>query len=412
MKKFIDKIQKAVLSYQAGRVKIYYPNILLFMILLQLVSFACKAQNAFKEFEPLFTPPRQYLTYFTNEAPVIDGIIEESVWQLAPWSEVFTDIEGDLKPAPTFTTRMKILWDDHYLYIAAELEEPHVWASLTEHDEVIFHDNDFEVFIDPENNTHQYYEIELNAFNTIFDLFLPKPYRNNGSAMIHWDMHNFRSAIKVQGTVNDPSDIDKGWTLEMAIPFRSISLGNSPKIPIEGSLWRINFSRVQWDMDIEQGKYVKSKDEKGETLPEKNWVWSPQGLVNMHFPERWGYLHFTRESQAQISQIPDLPYAEKQKSYLWLIYYKQQAYRRSNGQYASSFGQLGLGNVIKTNTPEKDTNGNSLTRFPYTEGSLLVDKQLNQLIIEAGTYQFKAIIQGPDKKRWSIDHEGLIEQME
>ena len=39
-------------------------------------------------------------------------------------------------------------------------------ARLTKHDAVIFHDNDFEVFIDPDGDNHEYYELELNALNT------------------------------------------------------------------------------------------------------------------------------------------------------------------------------------------------------------------------------------------------------
>ncbi|WP_051719927.1 carbohydrate-binding family 9-like protein [Anditalea andensis] len=370
-----------------------------------LGALPCKAQSAFSAYEQLFTPPRQYLTFYTNEAPEIDGNIEASVWQQAAWSEVFTDIEGDLKAAPTYSTRMKILWDDHYLYIAAELEEPHVWARLTEHDDVIYHDNDFEVFIDPENTTHQYYEIEVNALNTLFDLFLPKPYRNNGRAMIHWNLHDFRSAIQVQGTLNDPGDKDKGWTIEMAIPFRSISMGNEPKIPEEGSLWRINFSRVQWEMDIKKGKYVKSKDEKGKPLPEKNWVWSPQGLVNMHYPERWGYLHFTRQTSLQGSPVPELPYAEKQKRYLWLIYYKQQAYHRTHDRYAVSFDQLGINEWNNIRSQHKVVSKG----YPCAEASFLLENQTNKITMEAGTYQFKAIIQGDDQLNWSINQEGLIE---
>ena len=66
------------------------------------------------------------------------------------------DIEGDLKPQPRFRTQVKMLWDDEHFYIAAEMEEPHVWGTLTEHDSVIFRDNDFEVFIDPNGDTLEY----------------------------------------------------------------------------------------------------------------------------------------------------------------------------------------------------------------------------------------------------------------
>ena len=74
-------------------------------------------------------------------------------WTMPPGSAprgpaAFVDIQGATQPRPRFRTRAKMLWDDEYFYIAAELEEPHVWATLTEHDSVIFHDNDFEVFLE------------------------------------------------------------------------------------------------------------------------------------------------------------------------------------------------------------------------------------------------------------------------
>jgi hypothetical protein len=79
------------------------------------------------------------------------------------------------------------------LYIAAELVEPDIWATIKRRDEVVYYDNDFEIFIDPDGDTHNYFEIEVNAFNTIFDLFMPKPYRNGGPALQTWDVHGLRS---------------------------------------------------------------------------------------------------------------------------------------------------------------------------------------------------------------------------
>ncbi len=57
------------------------------------------------------------------------------------------------------------------------MEEPRPWAELTLHDSVIYKENDFEVFIDPDGDNHNYYEIEINALGTVWDLFLAKPYR-------------------------------------------------------------------------------------------------------------------------------------------------------------------------------------------------------------------------------------------
>ena len=104
----------------------------------------------------------------------VDGNPDEDAWLPARWSSLFVDIEGDEKPRPRFATRMKMVWDDEFLYVAARMEEPHVWGSLTEHDSIVYHDNDFEVFVDPNGDRRDYYEIEINALGTIFDLFLDR----------------------------------------------------------------------------------------------------------------------------------------------------------------------------------------------------------------------------------------------
>lgn len=209
---------------------------------------------------------------------LVDGKLDDAMWRQAPWTSDFVDIEGDRKPRPKYRTRAKMLWDDRYLYIAAELEEPDVKATLTEHDSVIFKDNDFEVFLKPRQDTPSYFEFEINALNTGWDLFLPKPYKEGGQADNSWEIDGLKTAVNVQGTLNKPDDKDRGWTVEMAIPLRSFASKQPVPLPKAGTVWRINFSRVQWTA----GK-----------PNEDNWVWSPQGLIDMHVPQRWGYLHFT-----------------------------------------------------------------------------------------------------------------------
>src|SRR5438105_1327674 len=104
--------------------------------------------------------PKSYICRHTPVPLAIDGKLEEPAWAEAPWTEDFVDIQGDARPKPRFRTRAKMLWDEDYLYIGAELQEPHVWATLTNHDSVIFNDPDFEVFIDPKGETQPYYEFE------------------------------------------------------------------------------------------------------------------------------------------------------------------------------------------------------------------------------------------------------------
>ena len=218
----------------------------------------------------------------------IDGKLDEAAWKAAPWTDFFVDIEGPVKPLPRFKTRAKMLWDDEFFYVAAEMEEPHIWATLTEHDSVIFRDNDFEVFIDPNGDTLEYYEFEINALNTGWDLFLDKPYRHGGKASNAWEIPGLKTAVHIDGTLNNPADKDRGWSVELAFPWKVLAEhAHKPAPPRNGDEWRVNFSRVQWQLNIIDGKYEKVPKTK-----EDNWVWSPHSLINMHVPEKWGRVRF------------------------------------------------------------------------------------------------------------------------
>jgi hypothetical protein len=341
------------------------------------------AQSPFQGVEELFTLPKGYMVQHTNQPLTLDGNLQESDWQKAAWTTDFVDIEGAKKPLPTFQTRVKMLWNDSTLFIAATLQEPQIWATQTHHDDIIYKDNDFEIFIDPDNNAHQYFEVEVNAINKIFDLYLPKPYRDKGDALISWDVAGLRSGVSIDGTLNHPQDQDKSWTVEMAIPLKAVRMGFPFEAPREGALWRINFSRVEWDTRVEGNKNPKIQDAAGKDLPEHNWVWSPQGVINMHYPERWGYLQFTR----QANTTWQMPQAELRKQYLWLVYYRQQQFRKKTGKYATTLAELKI-------TPQ-----------------VMASKQPNQLQLAATPYQFTATITAAGNAAIRINDEGLLETL-
>ncbi len=233
---------------------------------------------------------RSYTCNKVNKPLKIDGLLKNTEWASAPWTSDFVDIEGAGKTKPRFRTRAKMLWDDTYLYIAAELEEPQLWATYDRHDMVIFHEHDFEVFLDPDGDGLHYFEFEMNALNTGWDLYLPKPYKDGGKADNGWEIPGLKTAVRLRGTLNKPNDRDKGWTLEIAFPWAAFNRGPRPALPPKpGETWRVNFSRVEWLLDVVGGKYEKRKG-----LKEDNWVWSPQGVINMHVPEKWGTVQFAQ----------------------------------------------------------------------------------------------------------------------
>ncbi len=235
--------------------------------------------------------PKKYVVQKSNENLSIDGFDKEIDWNKINFSEEFTDIENNI--TPTKKTRMKMLWDDNYLYVFAKLWDDHIWGDITNRDDVIYYNNDFEIFIDPDGDTMNYGEIEINALGTEWDLFLNKPYRLGGKAQTNWNIKGLKSSVKINGTINNPNDIDNYWTVEFAIPLIEISKlkKNNSELPVHGDQWRINFSRVQWEYDLKNGIYFRKKVG-NKYLPEYNWVWSRQGKINMHIPENWGFIQF------------------------------------------------------------------------------------------------------------------------
>ncbi len=334
--------------------------------------------------------PRFYVCYRAQKPPAIDGRLDEASWKKADWTESFVDIEGPARPKPRFRTRVKMLWDEAYFYVAAELEEPNIWATYRERDSVIFEENSFEVFIDPDGDTHDYYELEINALNTIWDLLLLRPYRDGGPAAVNaWDIRGLRSAIAVNGTINVPKDKDKGWTIEMAFPWevlRECAPDNKPR-PDPGDQWRVNFSRVEYRLTTENGAYVKASDPaSGKPYLEDNWTWSPQGLINIHYPEMWGFVEFTDKVVGKGKELFSDAFEEPVKWALRRIYYRERAFRGTNGAFTTELKDLGLGGD-RSMKPDGWS-------FPP---SLLTTESL-----------FEAIYRNGDGESWHIRQDGRV----
>lgn len=319
--------------------------------------------------------PRSYNAYKLNDSLQIDGQAKEKAWERAPWSSDFIDIQGEL--TPRYNTRFKMLWDVNHLYVYVRMEEPHIWGTLKQRDTVVFYNNDFEMFIDPDGDTHNYMEIEINALNTVWDLFLTKPYREAGRVLNHWDINGLKSAVSYQGTLNDPSDTDTSWSIEFAIPWKALKEGGGP--PPENNFWRINFSRVQWQHDLVANRYMRRRDSLGNYLEESNWVWSPQGVINMHEPEHWGYVYFSplgvSEQQNQQFTIPE---DEKIKWKMYKVYRAQKAYYRERRKWAKDLKSLQLDPLLQERklmqpTIELHATGWNLSiRSPFSNDLLII----------------------------------------
>jgi formylglycine-generating enzyme required for sulfatase activity len=234
--------------------------------------------------------PRSYVCYRASGPLAIDGKLEEKAWRDANWSQLFQDHQAPYAPGPWKTTRFKMLYDDEFLYFGAQLQEENVWGTLTERDCVIYYDNDFEIFLDGTADGVGYYEFEINALNTAWDMFHETDYHRASALHTLYDVTGLRHAVDVQGTLNYHHDEDIGWSVEVRWPLASLLERNERvRLPIErGDTWRLNFSRVQY-MHI-YDRLVPAMVPKS---PCEDWIWQSTDTGDLHNPEMWGKVIFS-----------------------------------------------------------------------------------------------------------------------
>ena len=253
-----------------------------------------------------------YTAYRTPSSFVVDGRLDETAWLSAPRSSRYVDL---VSGEPTIhDTRAAVLWDDERLYIGIWLEEPDVRGDLTQRDDLIYNDNDAEVFI---AGRDAYYEFEINALGTIYEVFFvwEAAYERGGYADVPeldrdhtqvrpfngvglknhprgprigswaWDFPGVQWGVEVDGTLNDATDRDRGWTVELAFPWVGMELlaraDGRALPPADGDTWRIDFSRFN------QYREAPPAADTG------GWAWSPHRVWDSHVPECFPYIHFS-----------------------------------------------------------------------------------------------------------------------
>jgi hypothetical protein len=248
-----------------------------------------------------------------DEPLTIDGRLDEPAWQRAARSPRFRDLVSGSDAR--YATEAAVLWDDTHLYVGYWLEEPDVTATLTERDSLVYTDNDVELFV---AGADAYYELEVNAFGTIYEaLFVwddayrrlgydaepdltigVEGYRRfDGVGFVHprgarhgffrWDLPGLRVGVAVDGTVNDDTDVDRGWTVELALPwggFAHLARADGRALPPNpGDVWRMDFSRFNTH---------RAPPSAGQPDDSGGWAWSPHGVWDSHIPELFPHITF------------------------------------------------------------------------------------------------------------------------
>ena len=191
---------------------------------------------------------------------------------------------------------------------------------------------------------------------------MPKPYRAGGNAKLGTNLDGLKSAVHTNGSINDPSDTDQSWSVTIAFPWNGLATYSGHMVcpPLPGDQWRVNFSRVEWLYDIIDGQYRKIPRD---MRPEDNWVWSPQGVVDMHRPWRWGVVEFC-ETHPDSLKINPIIEAQQQL----MAVYEAQRTRIQNGLEAvADPAALNLPVIFESLTIKVGGNENWSAEIPWKD---------------------------------------------
>lgn len=186
-----------------------------------------------------------YLVRQAQAPMTIDGRLDEFDWAAAPQIDAFHRILN-LYTRVLNPTRARMLWDADNLYVAFACRDRDIWALFTEEDDPMWSEEVVEAFIDPDGDGRDYLEVEINPLNAIVDLHIGQVRPQGLDSDKDWDIAGLRTAVEIHGTVNDSSDVDEGWTMEMAIPWSAFTPtivgGERPQV---GARWRLNLYRIE-----------------------------------------------------------------------------------------------------------------------------------------------------------------------
>jgi hypothetical protein len=212
----------------------------------------------------------------------IDANLNEASWHNAAQSSFFTFWDGTPAPASLQTTA-RMIWDDEYLYIAFSARDPDVYATYTVRDARLWEQDNFEVFVTVPGTTG-YVEVEGSPRGTTWDGLFTNVFQGPGGS---YNIARLAVAGRINGTLNNSSDQDSGFTGEIRLPFAEIYQAPGGH-PVEGAQLRLNLNRIDWNTPATQGGL-------GAAGSDTYHAWSPvPGTgISFHRPDKFGTVTFS-----------------------------------------------------------------------------------------------------------------------
>lgn len=225
--------------------------------------------------EPARAVPSIRAIHAGDRPPILDGVLDDGVWQRGGATGPFVDVRtGAPGTSAAVSGAARLAWDDTYFYVGVEVGErdieggfladaidPHLWEKSCA-----------EIILDPDGDGDErdYYEIQLSPERRVFDSFFDAYNEPNGGPGGPFGHQEWSSgaevATKVSGTVNDPSDVDRGYVVEARIPWaRFDRAGRAGVPPRVGDTWRVNLyamhegGGVAWSPILGEGNFHRAR---------------------------------------------------------------------------------------------------------------------------------------------------------
>ena len=156
-------------------------------------------------------PPLQHFECARAEsAIVVDGKADEAAWAAI---EPITDFRlWHTFGQPAERTAVRVCYDDANLYLLYECADKDVFALYNERDANLWESDVVEVFLQPDPSNPIYYEFEIAPNNTVFDARMVNTGSGGFRRWARWNC-DIRVAARVDGTLNEWRDEDKGYTV-------------------------------------------------------------------------------------------------------------------------------------------------------------------------------------------------------
>ncbi len=231
----------------------------------------CLAVSACAQERNVADPPPRYEVRRAASRIIVDGRLDDAAWRGAPTLEL--QFPWDRQTGAKQKTLVRLLWDAENLYVGYACDDADVVAHLDKRDDPTYRDDAVEFFVNPKPAQNFYYGLEMNAKGTLYDYFYAFPQL----LLKRVDFSGVQLATHVDGTLNQTGDKDRGWTLEVAIPWRNFEELGAVAAPKAGAIWTANFNR--WD-GVEPARRLSVWSDSATTQP------SP------HNPKRFGQLVF------------------------------------------------------------------------------------------------------------------------